>query len=135
LQVPLGQRPAIKIYGTDYPTSDGTCIRDYVHVEDLAQAHVLALEMLDERREMTYNIGNGQGYSVREVINIAREVTNIDFPEEEAPRRPGDGPILVASSEAINQELGWKPQYPSLRDIISSAWTWHSANPDGYKQA
>ncbi len=133
LQVPLGQRDTILIYGTDYPTADGTCIRDYVHVEDLAQAHVLALEALDEMPAMTYNIGNGQGYSVREVINVARDVTGVDFPEREAPRRPGDAPILVASSEKINQELGWTPAYPSLNAIISSAWAWHSAHPAGYE--
>jgi UDP-glucose 4-epimerase len=132
LQVPLGQRDNIKIFGTDYPTPDGTCIRDYVHVEDLAQAHVRAVESLDDRKCMTYNIGNGQGYSVREVINVARDVTNIDFPEEEVERRPGDGPMLVASSERINQELGWQPKYPLLSDIIASAWAWHSTHPLGY---
>ncbi len=132
LQVPLGQRPEIKIFGTDYPTPDGTCIRDYVHVEDLAQAHVLALNALDSTPVMTYNIGNGQGYSVREVINIAREVTNIDFPEKETPRRAGDGPILVASSERINHELGWTPKYPDLKTIINSAWAWHKSHPEGY---
>jgi UDP-glucose 4-epimerase len=132
LQVPLGQRKTIKIFGTDYPTYDGTCVRDYIHVEDLAQAHVLAVEALDEHPSMTFNIGNGQGYSVREVIQVAREVTNIDFPEQETGRRPGDAPFLVASSEKINQELGWQPCYPAIKDIISSAWAWHSANPHGY---
>ncbi|MBN2471557.1 MAG: UDP-glucose 4-epimerase GalE [Anaerolineae bacterium] len=133
LQVPLGQRDTILIYGTDYPTADGTCVRDYVHVEDLAQAHVLAVEALDDIPAMTYNIGNGQGYSVREVINVARDVTGIDFPEQEAARRPGDAPILVASSEKINQELGWQPAFPSLNAIISSAWAWHSTHPFGYE--
>lgn len=133
LQVPLGQRPAIKIFGTDYPTPDGTCIRDYIHVEDLAQAHVLAVEALDERQAMTYNIGNGQGYSVREVIDMARDVTGQHFAAEEVDRRPGDAPILVASSERIMKELGWKPRYPDLRDIISSAWAWHSSHPHGYQ--
>lgn len=132
LQVPLGQRENIKIYGTNYPTPDGTCIRDYVHVEDLAQAHVLAVEALDERQAMTYNIGNGQGYSVREVINVAREVTDVAFPDQETERRPGDAAILVASSERINQDLGWTPKYPALKDIIGSAWAWHSAHPHGY---
>ncbi len=132
LQVPLGQRPSVKIYGTDYPTPDGTCIRDYVHVEDLAQAHVLALEALDERPAMIYNIGNGRGYSVREVIDVARKVTGVNFPAEEAPRRPGDAAILVASSERITRELGWQPRYTSLEDIISSAWAWHRAHPHGY---
>ncbi len=135
LQVPLGQRPVIKIFGTDYPTPDGTCIRDYIHVEDLAQAHVLALEKLDERPAMTYNIGNGRGYSVREVIDVAREVTGVDFPAEEAPRRAGDAPVLVASSERINQELGWEPKYPSLQEIIKSAWAWHSSHPYGYNNS
>ncbi len=132
LQVPLGQRPAIKLYGTDYPTLDGTCIRDYVHVEDLAQAHVLAVDALDDRSAMTYNIGNGQGYSVREVVDVAREITAIDFPEQEAERRPGDAPVLVASSERISRELGWKPRYPGLPDIVQSAWLWHRSHPHGY---
>ncbi len=132
LQVPLGQRDTIRIYGTDYPTYDGTCVRDYIHVEDLAQAHVLAVEALDDLQTMIFNIGNGQGYSVREVINVAREVTNIDFPEQETERRPGDAPFLVASSEKINQELGWKPRFPAIRDIIGSAWAWHRAHPHGY---
>lgn len=132
LQVPLGQRASVKIFGTDYPTPDGTCIRDYVHVEDLAQAHVLALEALDERPTMIYNIGNGRGYSVREVINVARQVTGIDFPEEEALRRAGDAPILVASSEKIMRELGWQPRYTALEQIIRSAWAWHSTHPNGY---
>ncbi len=135
LQVPLGQRPAALIFGTDYPTPDGSCIRDYIHVEDLAQAHVLALDALDERQEMTYNIGNGQGYSVREVVNVARAVTGIDFPVEEAPRRPGDGPILIASSERINDELGWQPRYPDLKTIVATAWAWHSSHPHGYNEA
>lgn len=134
LQVPLGQHAAIKIYGTDYPTPDGTCIRDYIHVEDLAQAHVLVLHALDERPAMTYNIGNGCGYSVRQVIDVAREVTGIDFPVQEAERRPGDAPILVASSERIAQELGWTPRHPALRDIINSAWAWHSSHPHGYNR-
>jgi UDP-glucose 4-epimerase len=132
LQVPLKQRPTIKIYGVDYPTPDGTCIRDYVHVEDLAQAHVLALDALEQRPERAYNIGNGQGYSVREVINVARDVTGIDFPAEECDRRPGDAPILVASSERLNDELGWVPKYPKLEDIITTAWAWHSGHPHGY---
>lgn len=134
LQVPLGQRPHISIFGTDYPTPDGTCIRDYVHVEDLAEAHVLALAALDERPAMTYNLGNGQGYSVREVIQVAREVTGHPIPAVEAPRRPGDGPVLVASAEKINHELGWQPRYPQLREIIASAWAWHRAHPHGYSE-
>ncbi|PJF36040.1 MAG: UDP-glucose 4-epimerase GalE [Candidatus Thermofonsia Clade 1 bacterium] len=134
LQVALGQRPHVSIFGTDYPTPDGTCIRDYVHVEDLARAHILALEALDERAAMTYNLGNGQGYSVREVIQVAREVTGHPIPAVEAPRRPGDGPILVASAERISRELGWQPRYPKLHDIIASAWAWHRAHPQGYAE-
>jgi len=133
LQVPLGKRDAFYIFGTDYDTPDGTCIRDYVHIEDLASAHVLALEALDNGRDhMIYNLGNGRGYSVREVADIAREVTGIDFPVVETDRRPGDADRLVASSERINDELGWQPRFPDLRDIIASAWAWHSTHPDGY---
>jgi len=133
LQVPLGQRDAIQIYGTDYNTPDGTCIRDYVHVEDLASAHVLALEALaDGRGAMIYNLGNGRGYSVREVIDVAREVTGVDFPAIEAPRRPGDADRLVASSERIGRELGWEPRFADLKQIIETAWAWHTAHPNGY---
>jgi UDP-glucose 4-epimerase len=133
LQVPLGKRDAFYIYGTDYRTPDGTCIRDYVHVEDLASAHVLALEALGDGRDcMIYNLGNGRGYSVRQVADIAREVTGVDFPVVETDRRPGDADMLVASSERISRELGWEPRYPDLRTIIASAWAWHSTYPDGY---
>ncbi len=132
LQVPLGQRQDIKIYGDDYPTPDGSCIRDYIHIEDLASAHVLALEAVDERKAMTYNLGNGQGYSVKEVINVARAVTGHNIPAEVTARRPGDAPILVASAERINDELGWVPRYPKLHDIIAAAWAWHQTNPHGY---
>jgi UDP-glucose 4-epimerase len=132
LQVPLGQRDTIKIYGTDYPTFDGTCVRDYIHINDLASAHVLALQALDERQSMTYNLGNGQGYSVRQVIDVARTVTGHPVPAVETPRRPGDGPVLVASAEKINDELGWQPRYPKLNDIIASAWEWHRSHPHGY---
>jgi UDP-glucose 4-epimerase len=132
LQVPMGKREAIKIFGTDYPTADGTCIRDYVHIADLASAHVLALAALDERQSMTYNLGNGQGYSVKQVIDVAREVTNHDIPAVETPRRAGDGAILVASAEKINDELGWVPRYPDLKSIIGSAWAWHQSHPNGY---
>jgi UDP-glucose 4-epimerase len=132
LQVPLSQRESIKIYGTDYETADGTCIRDYVHILDLGSAHVLAVEALDERNAMTYNLGNGRGYSVREVIDVARQVTGHAIPAIETPRRPGDAPILVASSEKINGELGWQPKYPDLNTIIASAWAWHQSHPTGY---
>jgi UDP-glucose 4-epimerase len=134
LQVPLGQRGAIKIFGTDYATVDGTCVRDYVHVQDLADAHVLALEALDSRERMTYNLGNGQGYSVRQVIDAARAVTGHAIPAEESPRRPGDSAVLVASAERINDELGWRPKYPALKDILASAWAWHQSHPQGYRQ-
>ncbi|GAB4547080.1 MAG: UDP-glucose 4-epimerase GalE [Anaerolineae bacterium] len=133
LQVPLGQRASIGIFGTDYPTYDGTCVRDYVHVEDLAAAHVLAVEALDSREAMTYNLGNGQGYSVRQVIETARQVTQHPIPANEMPRRAGDAPFLVASSEKVNDELGWTPRYRDLNEIISSAWAWHHAHPKGYK--
>ncbi len=133
LQVPLGQRDAIYIYGTDYDTPDGTCIRDYVHIEDLASAHVLALEALDNGSgRMIYNLGNGRGYSVREVIDIARDVTGVDFPAVETTRRHGDGARLVASSDRIMRDLGWEPRFPDLRAIIASAWAWHTAHPHGY---
>lgn len=133
LQVPLGQRDAILIYGTDYNTPDGTCIRDYVHIEDLASAHVLALDALDAGEgRLVYNLGNGRGYSVREVIDIAREVTGVDFPAIETDRRPGDADRLVASSERIHADLGWTPRFTDLRDIIASAWAWHTAHPNGY---
>jgi UDP-glucose 4-epimerase len=133
LQVPLGKRESISIFGTDYETADGTCIRDYVHILDLAQAHVLALEAMDARGTMTYNLGNGRGYSVREVIEVARKVTGIDFKVVEAPRRPGDGAMLVASAEQVNHDLGWTPKYPDLETIISSAWEWHKSHPNGYQ--
>jgi UDP-glucose 4-epimerase len=132
LQVALAQRKNIKIFGTDYPTPDGTAIRDYIHIADLVSAHLLALDALSERDKLIYNIGNGKGYSVREVIETARSVTRHPIPAVETPRRPGDPARLVASSEKIRRELGWKPQYPDLKDIIASAWAWHEAHPQGY---
>ncbi len=132
LQTALGQRPDIKVFGTDYPTPDGTCIRDYIHIADLVDAHLLAAEALETRDRLGYNLGNGTGYSVREVIDTACEVTGLDIPVVEAPRRPGDAPRLVASSEKIRSELGWKPHIPSLKQIIASAWDWHSSHPHGY---
>jgi UDP-glucose 4-epimerase len=126
-------RDAVHIYGTDYHTPDGTCIRDYVHIEDLATAHVLALEALGNGRDrMIYNLGNGRGYSVREVIDAARTVTGIDFPAIETDRRPGDADMLIASSERISRDLGWEPRFPDLRTIIAAAWAWHIARPRGY---
>lgn len=125
LDVALGRRDKIRIYGTDYPTPDGTCIRDYIHVHDLADAHVLALRALEEKDRIIYNLGNGRGFSVREVVESVRRVTGHPIPVEEVPRRPGDPAILVASSEKINLELGWRPAYPELDRIVASAWEWH----------
>lgn len=131
LQVALGQRDAIKVFGDDYDTPDGTCVRDYIHVQDLAQAHRLALEALDQGSQV-YNLGNGQGYSVKEVIETARKVTGHPIPAEVTPRRAGDPDVLVGSSEKIRRELGWDPQFPSLHAIVETAWAWHRAHPDGY---
>ncbi len=132
LQVPLGQRDHVYVYGADYPTPDGTCIRDYVHVLDLSQAHILALGALDDHPSLICNLGNGEGYSVRQVIETAREVTGHPIPEQVVARRPGDGPILVADATFACQVLGWAPQMPDLHDIISSAWMWHQTHPRGY---
>jgi len=131
LQVALGRRERIEVYGADYPTRDGTCVRDYIHVLDLAQAHILALRAL-EGGSRTYNLGNGQGYTVREVIDTARAVTGRPIPAVGGPRRQGDPAVLVASSDKIRQELGWQPRHPDLRDIVLSAWNWHRIHPDGY---
>jgi UDP-glucose 4-epimerase len=131
LQVALGQRDQIAVFGSDYPTRDGTCVRDYIHIFDLAQAHILALRALDGGSR-TYNLGNGQGYTVREVIEAARQITGHPIPSVDAPRRPGDPPELVAGSEKIRHELSWQPHYPDLRDIVQSAWDWHKAHPNGY---
>jgi UDP-glucose 4-epimerase len=129
LQVVLGQLPEAEIFGTDYPTPDGTCIRDYIHIKDLAQAHILGLQ-----RGTTgfYNLGNGDGYSVREVIQMCEKVTGQKISAMEKPRRPGDPPKLVASAEKAIHELGWKPKYPKLKDIVATAWAWHKKNPTGY---
>jgi len=132
LQVALGQRERVTIYGDDYDTPDGTCVRDYVHVVDLADAHIRALGALDGGSR-TFNLGNGQGYSVREVIEVAREVTGHPVPAVVGPRRPGDPAVLVASSDRIRAELGWASRYPDLRAIVQSAWDWHRAHPHGYE--
>ncbi|MGA3301307.1 MAG: UDP-glucose 4-epimerase GalE [Candidatus Acidiferrales bacterium] len=132
LQVALGQRKELSIYGTDYPTADGTCVRDYVHVSDLASAHVLVLQALKEKDKLIYNLGNGHGFSVREVIETARRVTGQAIPALETPRRPGDPAVLVASAEKIKKELGWQPEYASLEAIVRSAWDWRRAHPAGY---
>jgi UDP-glucose 4-epimerase len=133
LGVPLGKREAAQIYGTNYPTPDGTCIRDYIHIADLVSAHLLALDGLSERDRLIYNLGSGNGYSVREVIETARQVTGHPIPTNELPRRPGDSARLVASSEKIKRELGWKPEHDNLYKIISSAWEWHQSHPKGYE--
>jgi UDP-glucose 4-epimerase len=122
------------VYGNDYPTRDGTCVRDYIHVLDLAQAHILALRALETGNgSRTYNLGNGQGYTVREVIETARKVTGHPIPAVDGPRRPGDPPELVAGSDRLRQELGWRPRYPDLYDIVQSAWNWHQVHPNGYQ--
>ena len=125
LDVALGRRDKIRIYGDDYPTTDGTCIRDYIHVEDLADAHLLALQALGQGGQYIYNLGNGAGFSVREVIESARRVTGHPIPAETVPRRPGDPAVLIASSDKIGRELGWKPRHTQLDSIVASAWQWH----------
>ena len=131
-EVAQGKRREALIYGTDYPTPDGSCVRDYIHVEDLASAHLLALEALASRDRLIYNLGTGRGYSVREVVEVVRRVTGHPIPVREAPRRAGDPAVLVASSARIRQELGWEPRMPALEDIVRSAWEWRSAHPGGY---
>jgi UDP-glucose 4-epimerase len=133
LQVAMGKREKAAIFGTDYPTRDGTCVRDYVHVVDLAQAHILALGALDGGSRY-YNLGNGEGFTVREVIDTASDVTGKAIRLEIGPRRAGDPAVLVASSNKIRKELGWAPQFPHVRAIIESAWRWHQAFPDGYPE-
>lgn len=135
LQVALGQREKLTIFGGDYPTKDGTCVRDYIHVVDLAQAHILALENLDRLGSRKYNLGNGNGFSNLEVVQTAERITGRPIPYTIGPRRAGDPATLIASSEKIRQELGWKPQYPTLDAIIGSAWEWHRQYPRGYQGA
>ena len=125
LDVALGRRKSIKIFGQDYPTADGTCIRDYIHVSDLAEAHLLAFTALDAHDRMIYNLGNGHGFTVLEVIESVRRVTGHPIPVEEMPRRPGDPATLIASSAKIENDLGWKPKYTQIDDIVRSAWEWH----------
>ncbi len=132
LQVALGQREAIHVFGTDYPTPDGTCVRDYIHVDDLAAAHVLALEQLADQTVITANLGVGRGYSVREVIDMCRKVTGHAIPERIAPRRPGDPPTLVADASRAQSLFGWQPKSSDLETIVSSAWRWHVEHPGGY---
>ena len=129
LKVALGHATQCEIYGTDYPTPDGTCIRDYIHIVDLAQAHILALA---GGRQGFYNLGNGDGYSVREVIEMCEKVSGQKIPAVEKPRRPGDPPKLVAAADKARRELGWNPKFPKIEDIVTSAWRWHVKNPTGY---
>lgn len=136
LQAANGESHAVSIFGTDYPTPDGTCIRDYIHVSDLAKAHVLAFQKLaacPEPSRLIYNLGNNRGYSVREVIETAKTVTGKEIAVLEAPRRPGDPPVLIASAERIRRDLGWEPRYPELHSIIESAWNWKCLQPQGYR--
>ena len=129
LQVALGQKSHVEIYGTDYPTPDGTCIRDYIHIKDLAQAHILGLQ---PGKSGFFNLGNGDGYSVKQVIEMCEKITGKKIPAIEKPRRAGDPPRLVAAANKAITELGWKPQYPKLEDIVKTAWAWHLKHPTGY---
>jgi UDP-glucose-4-epimerase GalE len=134
LQTALGQRPSIDIFGDDYPTKDGTCIRDYIHVEDLAQAHLIGLErLLGGEAGGQYNLGNGEGHSVKEVIEIARNITGKPIPVRVVQRRKGDPAVLISSSEKAIRHLGWRPRFPGLEAVVETAWNWHKTNPDGYK--
>ncbi|HEX41975.1 MAG TPA: UDP-glucose 4-epimerase GalE [Phycisphaerales bacterium] len=132
IQAAMGRRKDIKVFGTDYPTPDGTCIRDYIHVEDLCRAHLLALERLDDSQELVYNLGNGAGYSVRQVIDTIRAVTGKNFNVTETDRRPGDPPVLTSDASRARTELGWTPRMPELERIVGTAWKWHRDHPDGY---
>ncbi|MGB9857210.1 MAG: UDP-glucose 4-epimerase GalE [Dictyoglomaceae bacterium] len=134
LKTALGQREYVEIYGIDYPTPDGTCIRDYIHISDLSSAHILALEaLLLGKDSEVYNLGNSKGFSVREVIKTAEKVVGKKIPVKEGPKRPGDPAVLIASSEKIKRDLGWDPKYTDLEDIIESAWKWFKKHPNGYE--
>jgi UDP-glucose 4-epimerase len=132
LRVALGQRDNIAIAGTDYPTPDGTCVRDYIHVDDLADAHLRVLERIEPGRSLVYNVGTGSGVSVRQVVDAARKVTGHPIPVIEGTRRAGDPPALVASADAARRDLGWSPRYTDITSIVASAWAWHSSHPRGY---
>lgn len=132
IKAAMGLRDDIKIFGTDYPTPDGTCVRDYIHIEDLCKAHLLALAKLDTQPELVYNLGNGKGYSVREVIETVKSVSGKDFKVTEVDRRPGDPPVLTADASKAIKELGWKTEFPDIQPIVESAWKWHTQNPNGY---
>ena len=134
LQVPNGQREKISVFGTDYDTRDGTCVRDYIHVTDLARAHILALDYLLKGGESdVFNLGNGVGFTVKEMIDVARRVTGHPIPAAEEPRRAGDPATLIASSQKAMNVLGWKPEFNKVEDIIATAWKWHSTHPNGYE--
>lgn len=132
LQVALGQRAHVKIFGTDYPTNDGTCVRDYIHVDDLAEAHLLAIEAAEPGRFNAFNVGTGRGHSVLEIITAARTVTGKDIPAVHTPRRPGDPPALYADASLVRHRLGWEPLHLDIERVIASAWRWHRDHPNGY---
>ncbi len=132
IQAALGQRADIKIFGSDYDTPDGTCVRDYIHIDDLCRAHLLALNKLGDTPEQVYNLGNGQGYSVREVIETVRRVSGKDFSVVETDRRPGDPAVLTSDASKAKTVLGWSPEKPELETMVETAWKWHSDHPDGY---
>ncbi|UCF43094.1 MAG: UDP-glucose 4-epimerase GalE [Planctomycetota bacterium] len=132
IRAAMGKASEVKIYGTDYPTEDGTCIRDYIHVEDLCRAHLLALNKLEASRELVYNLGNGNGHSVREVIETVKKVSGKDFKVVDSERRPGDSPVLTSDATKAMNELGWKTEFTELEKIVETAWKWHNEHPDGY---
>jgi UDP-glucose 4-epimerase len=134
LRAAMGINPVVKVFGTDYPTRDGTAVRDYIHIDDLSAAHLLALDHTRQGEHQIYNLGNGSGFSVREVIAAANEVTGIDIPTEDAPRRPGDPPMLVAAGDQIRSALGWRPEKPSIAGMVADAWEFARAHPRGYSQ-
>lgn len=132
-QAATGKIPHVTVFGTDYPTPDGTCVRDYIHVDDLARAHILALDKIEPGSKLAYNVGIGRGYSVREVISAVEEVTGLKVPVQYGARRAGDPPALVADSSKVKRELGWAPKYDTLKAILETAWRWHKAHPNGYE--
>ncbi|MBN2076581.1 MAG: UDP-glucose 4-epimerase GalE [Dehalococcoidales bacterium] len=134
LRAVINSNNSVSIFGTDYPTRDGSCLRDYVHVKDIAQAHILALEKLDTLSGRAYNLGSGEGYTVLEVVEAARNITGLNIPFNLQPRRAGDPSVLVASSIKARTELGWNPEYPDIKDILETAWQWMSKHPDGYEE-
>ena len=132
IQAAMGKRNDTRIYGTDYETPDGTCLRDYIHIDDLCRAHLLALDKLDQRQELIYNLGNEKSYSVREVVETVKKVSGRDFRVVEAERRAGDPPILMADATRARRELNWKIEKPELEEMVATAWAWHNKHPDGY---